>query len=370
MEEELLNENKEEEELLKDDNEGKKISQKTEKDFFNILKLLAPGTSLRTALEDILRARMGALIVLDTDKLYEIMEKGFRLNSRFSAQKIVELAKMDGAIILSNDLKKILYANTLLGPSIQIPTKETGTRHKAAERTAIQMDTVCIAVSERKNKITLYCGNIRHELDNSSEVLRRAAETLQILEKQKELFNELMINLNLREVDNLVTISDVCEVLQRMEMVRRISEMVKKYLVELGKEGIIVSMRLKELIKNLEKEREMVLKDYIKKRYSKADNFLKNVNFDFLLEIQNLSRTLFEEIRDKSISPKGLRLLSKTSLIEKDVKVLVRDFKTLDKILNSDKKAITECLKSESVANSFIQDLESLKEKILLGKKI
>ena len=348
----------------------KKKIEKKKKDFFNILKNFSPGTSLRMALDDILRARMGALLVIENDKLYDILEKGFKVNCKFSAQKVVELAKMDGAIILSHDLKKILYANTLLSPSIQIPTKETGTRHKAAERTAIQIDTITIAVSERKHKITIYYGDLKYELESSSEVLRRAAETLQILEKQKDIFNELLANLNLLEIDNMVTTSDVCEILQRMEMIRRISDMVKKYLVELGREGIIVSMRLQELTKNLDKERDMILKDYLKNKYSKSNAFLKNVNFDFLLETNNLARTLFEELREKSITPKGIRFLSKTNLMDKEVKLLVKNFKSLNKILNADKESLLRSLKNEVVVDSLRQDISDIKEKILVGKKL
>jgi len=357
-------------EKLKEKNVLKKVNLiEEEKDFLDILKIFSPGTSIRLALDDILRAQMGALIVFDKERLLSIVEGGFRVNSKFSSQRLTELAKMDGAIILSNDLKKILYANTLLFPDVHISTKETGTRHKAAERTARQLKTIVIAISERKNKITIYYGDIKYELEKSSEVLRRAAETLQILEKQKEIFNDLMVNFNVLEINNLVTISDVCNVLQRMEMIRRISNIVKKYLIELGKEGIIVSMRLKELTKNLVKEREMTLKDYFKSKYPRAETILKNVDFDFLLETSNLSRILFEELHDKPISSRGIRILNKTNLLEKDINSLSNNFKTLDKIFGANKDSLIKVLKNKNVVNSLMQDLEDLKEKILMGKK-
>ena len=300
--------------------------EENEINLIDVLKKFSPGTSIRTALDDILRARMGALIVADNEGLLDIVEGGFKLNSKFSQQKLVELAKMDGAIVLSYDLKKILYANTLLSPNIRLSTKETGTRHKAAERTAKQLRTIVIAVSERKNKITIYYKDMSYELEKTSEILRRAAETLQILEKQKEIFDDLKINLNILEINNLVTISDVCDVLQRIEMLKRISDMVRRYLVELGKEGIIVSMRLKELTKNLNKEREMILKDYFKSKYFKVNAILENLNFDFLLETSNLLKILFGE-SPESISPKGIRILNKTNLSEKDIKLLMKNFK-------------------------------------------
>lgn len=341
-----------------------------EKKLLDVLKLLSPGTAIRTALDDILRARMGALIVVEKEGLLNIVEGGFKINYKFSPQKLVELAKMDGAIILSEDLKKILYANTLLTPSIKIITRETGIRHKAAERTAKQIGTIVIAISERKNKITLYFKDDSYFLEETSEVLRRAAETLQILEKQKDIFNDLFSHLNILEITNLVTMSDICNVLQTLEIIRRISENVKKYLIELGKEGIIVSMRLKELTKNLNKERESILKDYFDLKYLKMGETLKNMNFDFLIETSNILRVLFGKLHDNPISSKGMRILSKTNLLEKDIKILFKNFKTLENIFNLDKESLKPVFKNESFVDSLLDEIKNLKEKILMGKKI
>jgi len=341
-----------------------------EKKLLDILKIISPGTAIRTALDDILRARMGALIVVEKEGLLNIVEGGFKINYRFSPQKLVELAKMDGAIILSEDLKKILYANTLLIPSIKVTTKETGIRHKAAERTAKQIRTMVIVISERKNKITLYFKDDSYFIKETSEVLRRAAETLQILEKQKDVFNDLFSHLNILEITNLVTMSDICNVLQTLEMIRRISENVKKYLVELGKEGIIVSMRLKELTKNLNKERESILEDYFGSKYLKMGEALKNMKFDFLIETPNILRVLFEELHDNPIFPKGMRILSKTDLLEKDIKILFKNFKTLENIFNLDKESLKPVFKNENFVDSLLNEIKNLKEKILMGKKI
>ncbi len=346
------------------------LEDKKKTGLLDVLKMFAPGTAIRTALDDILRASLGALIVVDKEGLSGIVEGGFRVNCRFSAQRLVELAKMDGAIVISSDLKKILYANTLLTPSAKILTKETGTRHKAAERTAKQFSTIVIAVSERKNKITLYFGQEGYFLERTSEILRRAAETLQILEKQKEIFNDLISHLNVLEITNLTTTRDVCSVLQTMENLRRISENVRRYLIELGKEGIIVSMRLKELTRNIGKERELILKDYFGQKYAKADELLKNINFDFLLETSNIARILFGEIHDKPVSPKGLRILSKTDMLEKDIKILLDTFGGLDKVFDLDKESLSGTFKNEKLIESIIRDIKNLKEKILVGKSL
>jgi len=341
-----------------------------EKDFTNILKMFAPGTSLRTAIDDLLRARMGALILIGAEKMDEIMEKGFRINSKFSAQKLVELAKMDGAIILSSDTKKILYANSLLTPSASITTKETETRHKAAERAAKQLDTIVIAVSERKNKISLYYGDLKHELEQSAEVLRRAAETLQILEKQREMFNELLKNFNVLEINGLVTIDDVSSILQRLETINRISHIVKRYLIELGKEGMIVSMRLKELTSGLEKKQHLILRDYFPGEASIMQLMLEKMTFDFLLEKDNISKALFDEVHDKPISSMGLRILRETNASEQYINSLITKYKNLETIITLSNEELLEIFKTDELVNHFKEELNSLKEKIMVGKDL
>ena len=350
--------------------ELKKEIIEEKKSIVDVLKFVSPGTAMRTALDDILHAGLGALIVFEKEGLLNIVDGGFRINCRFSPQKLVELAKMDGAMIISEDLKRILYANTLLSPNVKIPTKETGTRHKAAERTAKQFQTVVIAVSERRNKITLYYGDESFYLEETSEILRRAAETLQILEKQKDIFDELLSHLNVLEITNLTTMSDVCSVLQTIEIIRRISESVKRYLIELGKEGIIVSMRLKELTKNLGKNRESILNDYFGIDSTKKDEMLRNMNFDFLLENLNVLRILFDEIHDNPISSRGMRILGKTNLLKKDLEVLLDNFKILDEIFSLDRDSLRPLFKNEDFIDSLLTEIKNLKEKILMGKKI
>ena len=347
-----------------------KISEKkdAEKDFLDVLKMISPGTSIRSALDDLLNARMGALIVFENDMTQNVTEKGFRINSKFSQQKLVELSKMDGAIILSRDGKKILYANTLLFPSVEVSTKETGTRHKAAERTAKQTRALVIAVSERKNKITVYHKEMRYELKESSEILRRASETLQVLEKQREIFDYLLSNMNILEMGGLVTINDVCNVLQRLEIIKRISSIVKRYLIELGKEGTVISMRLKELIVNLNKEEETILRDYFGSRYSEAIEMLEKMNFDFLLESSNISRMLFEELYDKQVYPLGFRLLGKTKILERHTAELVSRFGNLSGILSAKHEELILVFEKADMIEFFNKEVGRLREKILMGK--
>lgn len=348
----------------------KKNFEEKKVDFIDVLKMFAPGTAIRSALDDLLKAEMGALIVIDNGKISSIFQKGFGIHARFTPQKLMELAKMDGAIILSKNLKKILFANAFLFPNQEISTKETGTRHKAAERTARQTGAIVVAISERKKKILIYQGDKKHELKEGSEILRRAAETLQVLEKQTENFNEVINNLNLLELRRIVTINDVCLVIQKFEAIKRISDIVKKYLIELGREGAIVSMRLRDLTRGMDKEEELLLEDYFGEDFSSTKNILEKMDFDFLLEPSNVSRMLFEELHDRQISPKGFRILRKTSISEKQINDLISLFGSLDKILLASDEELLDVFQSEGMLAFFREEIYSLREKLSFGRRI
>lgn len=367
--EQTVTDKKEVEELFVPKNENLDVKVE-EKDFFDVLKMVAPGTSIRSALDDLLNAEMGALIVIENGKVQPIVEGGFKINSKFTPQKIVELGKMDGAIIISRNVKKILRANVMLFPKLEIPSKETGTRHKAAERTSKQTGAIVLAISERKRKITLYYGDKRHELRKSSEVLRRASENMQILEKQRESLNEIMLDLNVLELQKMVTINDVSKLVQSFEILKRISEVIKKHLIELGREGVIVSSRLKSLTRGLDREEEFVLRDYFGSRYSEIEKNLEKLDLDTLLEIQDISDILFDGAYDRKISPRGLRILKKTNIPERYIDSLVAHFESLDKILSARYEDLMRVLQNEGMVDFFKEEMYGLREKISLGKRV
>jgi len=335
--------------------------------FLEVLAKLSPGKSLRIGLDDILNGRTGALIVVECDEAKNIFEGGFKVNCKFTSQRLAELSKMDGAIILSRDMRKILFANTLLIPKNDIPTEETGTRHKSAERTAKQTGAIVIAVSERRRKITLYYDNKRYVLQNSEDILRRATETLQILEKQKEILDENLKNFNILEITNLVSYGDVCLVLQRIEMIVKMTNNIKRYLIELGNEGTMIKMRINELTKGIIERRDLIIKDYASKPLY-VTKFLENLSSDSLLDLASLSRMIFEESPDKTVFSHGYRLLSSLNLMDKEIKSIVSSFENLQNILNSDEESLRKILKNKT--NTFRDQLTNLKEQIMIGKKI
>ena len=151
----------------------------------SVLRLIAPGTPIRDGLENILRAKTGALLLItdNSEILKEVVDGGFTINEEYTSSKLYELAKMDGAIVLSGDMKRILYANAQLIPSHEIITTETGTRHRTAERTAKQTGELVISISQRRNIITVFKGTDRYVLEDTEVVLNKANQAIQTLEK-------------------------------------------------------------------------------------------------------------------------------------------------------------------------------------------
>lgn len=208
-----------------------------EEDIMESIRLLAPGTPLREGLENILRAKTGGLIVIgDSEDVMSLVDGGFYVNIDFSTAYLYELAKMDGAIILSSEGKKILYANTQLIPNPSIPSSETGIRHRTAERVARETGLMVISISQRRNIITLYKGYSKYIIQDTNKVLTKANQAIQTLEKYKKVLDQAMINLSALEFEDLVTLHDVATVLQRTEMVMRIVSEIEKYIIELGKD--------------------------------------------------------------------------------------------------------------------------------------
>ncbi|MBI5148559.1 DNA integrity scanning protein DisA [Candidatus Pacearchaeota archaeon] len=345
--------------------------QKTKQEnFLNIIKLVAPGTIIREAVDDIIKSRNGALIVLDSAGLGKIIEGGFRVNCRLTSQRLVELSKMDGAIIISKDMSKILSANTLLVPDSDIPTEETGTRHKAAERTSKQLGTLVIAISERRRIATLYHGDTRYPLRGTQELLRRAVESLQILEKQSEIFNDMMLKFNVLEFTKLVTLNDVCLLIQRAEIIIKIASIIKRHVIELGKESSILKIRLRELMKDVEREEFSVISDFSKLKLKKTKSLLSILSLEELLEIDNIILTLGYSDKESIIYSKGYRILNRLGLPEKEIKLLMNDFQNLNNLLEAPAENLTNVLKDKKKAKSIQERLANLKEQVILGKKI
>lgn len=338
--------------------ENKKENKKEE--LTDILKIISPGTSLRAAIEGIQKAKTGGLIVACNDFMGDVFEGGFKINSRVTPQRLIELSKMDGAIILSKDLKKILHANVLLTPDNAISSNETGTRHKAAERTAKQAETIVITVSQRRDEIALFYKNIKYVIRNTGDIIRRATEVLQILEKHKEVFEKNKNELDKEELRKKPVLTKALLLIQRGIMILKISETLKGYIIELGAEGTIVKSRLREILHRVEKEIDDVIKDYTKLGLSKSKKILSVLSYDELLELENIKQCLGLS-EEGDIFSKGHRTLGRAGISEKEAGILIKNFKNLIAILELKKENLIPFFEEEKI-NEMLEKINHLKE--------
>lgn len=286
----------------------------------DLLRLVAPGTPFRDGLENVLRAKTGALIVVGySPEVMMLVDGGFAINCEFSPNYLYELAKMDGAIILSEDMERILFANTQLIPDSSIPSTETGIRHRTAERVAKQTNKLVVSISQRRNVITLYLGNLRYALKDIGVILTKANQAVQTLEKYKVVLDQSLINLAALEFEEMVTLHEVSNVIQRVEMVLRIKAEIIKYINELGSEGRLVNMQMEELVAKIDEEAILLLKDYCRdpsdEQVQEIKANLKRLSNEELLEVHHIIRLLgypnTNAIMEEPISPRGYRLLSR-----------------------------------------------------------
>jgi diadenylate cyclase len=307
------------------------------------LAKVAPGTPLREGLDRIVKAKMGALVVAgDGPEVLNICSGGFLLDAQFSPQRLSELAKMDGAIILASDASRIARANVHLVPNPNVPTSETGTRHRTAERVARSIDVPVISVSEDMSVIAVYSGNLKHVLEEIPRLLNRSNQALQTLERYKARLDDVSASLSALEVEDLVTLRDVGAVLQRNEMVRRIAEEIDNYIVELGVDARLVRLQLDELMGDVGDDRYYVIRDYLPEDRDKlvqdALDQLASLTTDELLDLRAVAHTLQLDGTapdlDANLQPRGYRLLAKIPrLPESVITHVIERFGSLQKIM-------------------------------------
>jgi diadenylate cyclase len=227
------------------------------------LALIAPGTALREGLDRILQAQHGALIIVGDDPaVLSVCTGGFLLDAEYSPQRLSELAKMDGAIILAADASRIARANVHLVPKASIATSETGTRHRTAERVARSIDVPVIAVSEAMATIAVYRNDAKHTSQSAGWLIDRSSQALATLQRFRVRFDDALTSLSRLEMEDTVSVRDVVSVLQPGEMVRRIAEEIETHLVELGSDGRLIYLQTEELSAGVSETLTLVLRDY------------------------------------------------------------------------------------------------------------
>ena len=308
------------------------------------LASVAPGQPLRDGLDRVVKAHMGALVVLgDGPDVLNICSGGFLLDAQFTPQRLGELCKMDGAIILAPDASRIARANVHLVPNPNVPTSETGTRHRTAERVARSIDVPVISVSEEMGVIAVYVGNVKHVLEDIPRLLNRANQALQTLERYRTRLDDMASSLSALEVEDVVTLRDVATMLQRNEMVRRIAVEVESYVVELGVDARLIRLQLDELMGDSEDDRHHVMQDYLGRddawTVDHALEALADLDTDELLDLRTVATTLRlpgGPDLDKPLQPRGFRLLAKVPrLPDPVIDHVVERFGSLQKIMRA-----------------------------------
>ena len=290
------------------------------------LAMAAPGRPLRDGLDRILQAKRGGLVVVGDDpEVLSICTGGFLLDAEFSPQRLSELAKMDGAIILARDASRIARANVHLMPKSSISTTETGTRHRTAERVARSIDVPVLSVSAAMSVIAIYRHDQKRTLQPISWLRDRADQALATLQRFRSRYDVALNGLSTLEVEDTVSVGDVTGVLQSAEMVVRIAKEVSGYLVELGDDGRLVRLQLAELVDGVEQSLRLVVQDYLRltsadpvKREAAVDRavgLLANLGSDELLNVQKVADILSlpASLTDthSGVEPRGYRLLAR-----------------------------------------------------------
>ncbi|MDQ3893265.1 MAG: DNA integrity scanning diadenylate cyclase DisA [Actinomycetota bacterium] len=279
---------------------------------------IAPGTELRQGIDDIIRSHEGALILIgEPSALAFLFSGGIRLDQPFTPQLLYELAKMDGAIIVNSDVTKLAYANVQLMPDPTIPSAETGTRHRTAERVAKQTKALVISISQQRETVTLFVRQSRYQLDPIADVLAKTNQALHTLETYRQRLEQVLTRLTTLEFQSAVMLDDVLVVLQRAEMTMRMAAEIERDCVELGTEGRLIRMQLQELISEVPAEKANVVLDYQADAGVPARDLLDrlaSLPYHDLLELEKLGEILGYppdvDPLDVAVSPRGYRVLS------------------------------------------------------------
>ena len=309
---------------------------------------VAPGTDLRQGIDDIIRSHEGALLVIgDPEALSFLYSGGMRLELNFTAQHLYELAKMDGAIIVKDNLTKIAYANVQLMPDPTISSEETGTRHRTAERVAKQTGAFVVSISQQRETVTIFQGNRRYQLDPVPIVLAKTNQALATLDTYRSRLEQVLTRLTALEFQNAVVLDDVLVVLQRAELTTRMAEEIERNCVELGTEGRLIRMRLNELLGDVPGQRAAIVDDYhvhgggpeavLSLEGLSALSYQELLEFERIAELLGYPRTV--NPLDHTVSPRGYRVLSNIPRLPPGViERVVADLEGLEAIVRASQR--------------------------------
>jgi diadenylate cyclase len=307
------------------------------------LEMVAPGTALREGLDNILHAHTGGLLVIgDHDELSFLFSGGIKLDIDYTPALLYQVAKMDGGIVLNANATKIAMANVQLTPDPTVLTLETGTRHRTAERVSKQTDAVVIAISQRREVVSLYVDGAKYILEDIPVVLAKANQALATLDKYRTRLDQVSTRLTALEFEGGATLHDVLTVLQRSELVTRMAVEIERYIVELGTEGRLIEMQLEEVMVGVAADKAALIHDYLAadsdESFAAALDQLGRMPHQDLLDFGRLAELMGYDRKlntlDYPVSPRGFRILGRVPRLPKLVVAqIVKEFGGLDELL-------------------------------------
>jgi diadenylate cyclase len=317
-----------------------------------VLEKVSPGSELREAVDRILQVGSGALIVVgNLAELRPVMSGGFSIDCDFTAPRLYELAKMDGAVIVDENLRAIHWANVHLVPDPSVPTHEAGMRHRTAERVARQTGAFVVAISEKMKTVSIYVGGEHFTLESIPLVLAKADQALQTLSRYRARLEKEFSHLNMLELEDMVVLRDVVKVMQRTETVFRMADEVRFQVSELGSDGRLVSLQLNELMAGVENMRSLLVRDYYVPRDERGPaevmKELGGLSADELLDDSSVARAMGYrislEVLNKVVRPRGYRVLSMIPRVPGNVvEKVVNRFDNLKNIMRASPALLDE----------------------------
>src|SRR5213080_2277398 len=308
---------------------------------------IAPGTELRSGIDDIIRSREGALIVIgEPSELSFLFSGGIRLDQPFTPQLLYELAKMDGAIIVNSPATKLAHANVQLMPDPTIESQETGTRHRTAERVAKQTKALVISISQQRETVTVFQGDHRYQLDPIADVLAKTNQAVATLDTYRQRLDQVLTRLTALEFQNAVMLDDVLVVLQRAELTTRMADYIERACTELGSEGRLIRMQLEEHVSEVPAEKAAIVYDYHADggadRVAEGLQALAQLPYQDLLEFELLAMLGYPATTnplDYAVTPRGYRVLTHIPrLPENVIQRLVSELGGLEGIIRASQR--------------------------------
>jgi diadenylate cyclase len=314
------------------------------------LDMVAPGTPLREGIENIIHAHTGGLILIaDAEDVSFLFSGGIKLNIDYTPALLYQVAKMDGAIVLDARAQRIAWANVQLMPDPTILSMETGTRHRTAERVSKQTRALVIAISQRRDVVSLYVEGMKYILQDIPTVLSKANQGLATLEKYRARLDQVSARLTSLEFLAGCTLHDVLLTLQRAELVNRMAAEVERYIIELGTEGRLIEMQLEETVVGVMADRSALVRDYSTvdsdEALERTISELAGLPHQELLDFGRLAELLGYDRKtstiDFAVSPRGYRALTRVPRLPRLVaQKIVHRFGDLDAIVNASEEEL------------------------------